>query len=330
MSKLSYETYLSKHIALYEDTRILSEDLTTYLKKAYTKYDINVAPYFNIKNVETEAYIFAEVNQKINKQFKMQFSNIGKNPIKRMIKQKSTQADWNKLEQYLIGQLKSKNRKNPLNDFIRPSNKDLAIKMRYIKQNEIDKDIIKKATRKITDHLKIIKDRGVFSIEQRWPKNKKGSYHIIRANWMTIIELYREMDPYAPGSIRFRKTIRYKVLTFIRNANETIKGYNALKRYQAKYWLKDLVTGTTDEFNKMRRAVFDKLKRMPFLKRLDPNFFTTEYILPSMNDKELVLEVKNDYLYDQLMYQGATKFFFKEHHGINCTIKPTFSSATIA
>ncbi len=94
------------------------------------------------------------------------------------------------------------------------SNPVLAQKLGWLTKHETDHEVIKKASRRVTEALRVLKEnRNTFSTEQRYREGIGGSYHIISANWLVIISLYQSTDIHQPMSIRARKGIKYRIIS---------------------------------------------------------------------------------------------------------------------
>lgn len=329
--KKSWNDYMVDTVSQYSNTRELSPSLFNYLKKAYEEADINVAPYFNINNTTSEEEIMYQVNVQIPSLFKFDYHNVGDNPWLRFWKDKKTKAPgWLKLEHYLIrmayNRAKKKGvKKNPYTDYIQPTNKVMAVALGYIDEDETDKDLLDKARRKITDHLNELKDeRKTITVEQKHNPGKRGSYHIIRVNWIRIIELYQEYDENAEGSIRFRKSIRYRIVSFIKKtANRTVECIALISKQTSKH-LKGLIKLKDPESFRINKfAVFKLLKDMSHL-ALRSKYFTTDYIVPKVEGRHITLIVKDPYVFEELTAKDGVKTIFKVEYNHECTIKPMF------
>lgn len=331
IKKTTWNDYIVNAVSKYKDTRKISPSLFEFLKNAYEETDINVAPYFNINNDTSEANIMYEVNAQIPLRFKFTIHNVGKNPWKRFWRSKKTKTpSWLKTESYILRMAyyrakKSIVKSKPYLDFITPSNKTMAIARGFINENETDKDLIDKACRKIGDDLDTLKNkRKTITVEQKYNHNKRGSYHRIRVNWLRIIYLYQQYDENAEGSIRFRKSIRYRIVSFIKKAADKTKECKALISKQTSKYLKGLIKLKDPESFRINKfAVFKFLKEMSHL-ALRSNHFTTDYIIPQVEGRHITLIVKDPYVYDELIARDSVKSVFKSKYNHECTIKPMF------
>jgi hypothetical protein len=316
---MNYSEYLQKHISLYSDTKDLSSSLQAFLRNAYEQHHIKVAPFFSVKNTDTEVQIYNKVNDLIRKQYRIKFHNVGKNPYQRYYKLFGG-FEWLKLEIYLIQHFYSINKSE---SYI--SNRKIAIGLGYLDEREIDKELISKACRKVTDSLSILKnERKTISVEQRFNMNKRGSYHIIRAHWDKIITLYTQYNDKAAGSIRFRKSIRYRIISLMKDIRKFGKALTELLRKQKHKYLKGLIQyKNSEEFNDHKFAVFEILKDFKWMV-ISPDELTTDNIVPRYNHPELTLEVKSEKIYRELTYKNFVKEELQRQFKINTTIKPMF------
>lgn len=316
---MTFKQYIDKHTSLYSETKQLSESLLSFLEVAYEKHGINVAPFFSVKNQNTEEQVFNKVNDLIRKQYKIKFHNVGKNPFQRYYKLFGG-FEWLKLETFLIHHFYSINKSET---YI--SNRKIAIGLGYIDEREIDKDTIQKACRKVTDSLAILKnDRKTIKVEQRFNANKRGSGHIIKADWIRIIDLYTRYDDLSGGSIRFRKSIRYRIISLLKNTKRFGESLIKLMRKQKHKYLKGLIRfKESEEFNDNKFAVFKVLKDFKWLV-IRADEFNTDNIIPHYDHPELILEVKNERIYHELTYKDNVKEELNRRYNINTTIKPMF------
>jgi hypothetical protein len=316
---MTFEQYIDKHKSLYSETKVLSPGLIDFLKIAYEKHGINVAPFFSIKNEKTEDQVYNQVNDLIRKQYKIKFHNVGRNPFQRYYKLFGG-FEWLKLETYLIQHFYSINKSET-----QISNRKIAIGLGYLDPREIDKETIQKACRKVTDGLAILKnDRKTITVEQRFNYNKRGSGHTIRANWNRIIDLYQRFDDAASGSIRFRKSIRYRIISLLKNIKRYGDYLISLMRKQKHKYLKGLIEfKDSEEFQENKFAVFKILEGFKWMV-IRPDELTTDNIVPQYNHPNLILEVKNERIYHELTYNDNVKEELYRRFKINTTIKPVF------
>ncbi len=316
---MNYFEYLQKHISLYSEVKDLSPSLQSFLRDAYENHHIKVAPFFSVKNTDSEEQIYNKVNDLIRKQYRIKFHNVGKDPYQRYYKIYGG-FEWLKLEIYLIQHFYSINKSE---SYI--SNRKIAIGLGYLDAREIDKELIDKACRKVTDSLAILKnDRRTITVEQRFNINKRGSYHVIKAHWDRIITLYTQYDDKASGSIRFRKSIRYRIISLMKDIKKFGKALAELMRKQKNKYLNGLIQyKNSEEFNDHKFAVFEILKGFKWMV-INSDEFTTDNIVPRYNHPELVLEVKSERIYHELTYKDYVSEELKRQFNINTTIKPMF------
>lgn len=316
---MTFEQYIEKSTSLYSETKKLSDSLLSFLKVAYEKHGINVAPFFSVHNQNSESDTFKKVNDLIRKQYKIKFHNVGKNPYQRYYKLFGG-FEWLKLEIYLIQHFYSINKSET---YI--SNKKLAIGLGYIDEREIDKETIQKACRKVTDSLAILKnDRKTITVEQRFNSNKRGSGHIIKADWIRVIDLYTKYDDLSGGSIRFRKSIRYRIISLMKNVKRFGESLKKLLQKQKQKYLKGLIEfKESEEFNDYKFALFKILKDFKWM-AIHSDELNTDNIVPHYDHPNLILEVKNERIYHELTYKNYVKEELNRLFKINTTIKPMF------
>jgi hypothetical protein len=151
------------------------------------------------------------INQQLRGLYRIQLHNVGKDAYKRYFALDRYVPDWLKADHYLVSlfmykQIDSSNISNPV----------LAQKLGWLDKNETDLKVIKKASRRVTEALKVLKgNRNTFTTEHRYREGMGGSYHVITANWLVIIPLYQSTDIHQPMSIRARKGIKYRIISFV-------------------------------------------------------------------------------------------------------------------
>lgn len=340
---MSFESSLNKKIYNIANRNIFSDEVMAMMKTAYEDHKISTLDlmgFFYPKTRLTNDQVLFKLNDMIRKQYRPAYHNIGDrktvkvkdNGFFGVVNEKASERfyrqdnvpEWTKLEYLLIAHLYSINKSN---SFI--SNKTMSIKLEYIIPDETDKELIRKASRKVTDLLNILKTkRGTFNVVQRFNEGQKGSYHEITANWDVIIKLYREFDDKAEGSIRFRKNIRYRIISLLRYFNdkfiENPLGWKELKNKQQKKYLKRLIHfKESEEFHQNRQVVFRWLKRFNRLVSIYGKL-NTDYIIPKVKGKHITLEVKDDEVFDVLTYMDSAKTWL-EGYGYNTTIKRIIS-----
>jgi predicted DNA-binding protein (MmcQ/YjbR family) len=315
---MTFDTYIDNNFTSFNQTRRFSDTLLSFLKIAYEKHNIKVAPFFNIHNTKSENEIMLQVNDLIRKQYKVKFHNVGKDPFKRYFKLNGG-FEWLKLEVYLVNHFYAIQKSE---SYI--SNKKMAIALGYMDHLESDKEIIKKACRKVSDNLTILKnDRKTITVEQRFNAGKKGSYHLIRANWIKIIDLYTKYDDNADGSIRFRKSIRYRIISLLKNIRRFGQALAELMKKQKTKHLSGLIDYDGEEFQINKYAVFRFMRDFKWL-AIRSEDFNTDKIVPIIENRDLTLVVKDEYIYKELTYNNLVVREFKNKYRFNATIKPMF------
>ena len=323
---MSFEDKLHELTVDIHNKREFSQEVISFMKVAFESHKVSIREivgfFYNI-NTLNENEILDRINDLIRRQYRIKFHNIGKKSKDESVYERYYQCEniteWLKLEHSLIAHSNSINKSST---FL--SNKSMAIKLGYIAPDEINKDKIKRASRKVTDLLYILKEkRETIIVEQRFNYGQKGSYHHITANWDRIIELYQTYNDKAKGSIRFRKSIKYRIISLLRNVKNFGDGLKKLMNKQKNKYLKGLILYKEGEqFNEDKQVLFRWLKSFHFLERIQDKL-TTDYIIPQFNGKKLTLEVKDEDVYGVLIYLDGTKTRL-EGYGYKTTIKPIF------
>ena len=285
---------LSKKYHVYYD-----QDILDIFEQAY-RLHVDLTPFYSSFQCLSEDKIMNSINPQLRGLYKIQLHNVGKNAYKRYFAMERFIPDWLKVDHYLISffmysKIDSANISNPV----------LAQKLGWLDKNETEQETIKKASRRVTEALKILKiNRNTFSVEQRYREGMGGSYHVITANWLVIIPLYQSTDIHQPMSIRARKGIKYRIISFIR---DTAKSYSdsigKLMKKQKEKYLYDLLTMNPDKFKQSRfywKTIQDiyrnKWGTLSPLLGFGPRFLVPEYDYPN-----LTLHVKDDRLYDSIL-----------------------------
>ena len=294
-----------------------SEDLLQYMEKVYVSFGIHMSPYFLAGCSLSEENIKIKINESIRKQHRLQFHNVGHNAWLRYFSI-DNHYPWLQLEQYLIQHMYAiqKSESNI-------GNKRLAIGLGWLSKDETDAETIQKASRKVTDALNIIKNvRKTFVIIQKYKYGQKGSWHLIKANWLEIMNLYQSYNLKSGQSIRFRKSIKYRIISLVSRFSKKFSNALAeLMRKQRRY-LEGLHSFNLEEFQDLKNSLVYVFKDywdidIPDSKKgsLIPNYFT--------EDNTLILEIRDRIIYEELEYAYMTSTF-KSKWGINLKLVANF------
>lgn len=294
------------------DKRVFSQEVISMMKIAYEKHKVSIRKivgFFYRMNTMNDNQVLDKLNDMIRQQYDIKFHNVGKENDDESVYQRYYQCDyvteWLKLEHLLIAHFHSIKK-----SISHLSNRYMAIQLGYIKQDETNKDILKEK-------------RETIIVEQRFNYGQKGSYHQIRANWDRIIDLYQTYNDKAKGSIRFRKSIKYRIISLLRNIKQFGNDLKKLLNKQKNKYLKGLILHKEGEaFNEDKQVLFRWLKSFHFLEVIHDKL-TTDYIIPKFTGKNLLLKVKDEDVYRVLTYLDGTKTRL-EGYGYNTTIKPIF------
>ncbi|MCF7924747.1 MAG: hypothetical protein K9L64_06575 [Candidatus Izimaplasma sp.] len=291
-----------------------------YLETMYNKYHLSLALFIS-SGTYTEEQIKYRLNEQLRKTYKIKYHNIGKNPNKRYYAHED-HYPWLKLEHFLIAHFYSIGK-----SVTNVSNKYIAISLGWLSPNEMDPEVITKALRKVTDNLAILKnDRKTISVEQKYVYGKKGSYHTITANWDLIIDLYTKYDDKSKGSIRFRKSIKYRIISFLKtNTNKFSNALAKLMQKQRNRYLKDIVKFNLKRFQDLKYLLFrilssDKYKMLA----ISESDLNTNNIIPEYNHPELILTIKSERIYKELSWNNYLQDQFRANHQINLSIVAAF------
>jgi hypothetical protein len=141
---------------------------------------------------------------------------------------------------------------------------------------------------------------------------------------MRIIDLYTQYDDQASGSIRFRKAIRYRIISLLKNIKKFGTALAELLRKQKYKYLKGLIEFTESEnFNDHKFAVFKVLEGFTWM-AISPSELNTDNIVPHYDHPNLILEAKSERIYHELTYKNYVVEDFKRIYNVNTTIKPIF------
>lgn len=324
--KICFDEYLYNN-SINLDSLNLSDELKRDLSTYFDKYDIQPAQLLTPGKYSDEE-IRDKIDRIILRNYTIRFHNIGDNPYQRFYTY-GGHYEWLKTLHYIISQVyyyakEFKNHELCTN----VGNRKIAIDLGYISDNETDKDAIEKAKRKVTDSLRILKDMNLITVEHIHNPGKRGSRHTIRLNWLRVIELFTETDYNKTGTIRVRKTIRYRILSFIKGAKRKLSASlrKLLKKQEVSY-LNNVVTFNLERFQEEKFLIFKVLASDTFKYMTLPKRLSTDLIIPSLNKNhtELVLKVKDELTYNEL--KAANKFLvhdFSTKYNINIALVPAF------
>ena len=314
MKRLSFEEYVLNQ----SDGHVynFNENIWNLLRIAYNLH-VPLAQFFSANYNGSEINIERNINSKLRKLYKIQFHNIGKNPFQRYFASEG-HYPWLKLEHYLISHFYSIQK-----DETSISNKSIAIKLGWLSDKDNNPESIAKAVRKVADNLAILKnDRKTITVEQRHIHGKNGSYHMITANWLTIIPLYQSYDPNKAISIRMRKGIRYRILSLIYYTVKSFsQGLAALMKLQKKKYLNNLITMDLEKFKDDR---FYWRHLLESVMGAHPDWMDDiKTIIPDYQHPNLKLTIKNEIAY-KLLSNPVYKKQMNEQYQIQLTIVPMF------
>lgn len=293
-----------------------SSSLQSFFETCYSKYHIGLAPFITNDSL-SEGEITYRLNEEIRRKFRIQWHNVGKKGNQKATQRYYAMEDhypWLKLEQFLIlyfYQIKDSK--------AHPSNRYIAIGLGWLNEKETDPGAIEKALRKVTDNLAILKNyRYTFSIEQKYSYGKKGSYHEIYANWDRIIVLYSSYDPKSEGTIRFRKSIRYRIVSLVHNIKMYNERLNDLIRAQKNRYLKELIQYDSEDFRNTKfllSYIFDQL-------RIDipEDMRNIDHYIANYNHPDLTIRVKTPWVRLQLQQASYLVPELNRKYGINLSI----------
>lgn len=294
-----------------------SPSLLEYMKSVHEKYKLSMATFFSPGYSCSEELLKAKINDLIRKQHRLQFHNVGHNPWLRYFSM-DNHYPWLQLEQYLIQHMYGIQKSES-----HISNKKIAMGLGWISKNEKDAEVIKKASRKVTDNLNILKNiRRTFNIEQKYNYGKKGSYHLITADWLVIMNLYQSYELKPGQSIRFRKSIKYRIISLISKFTKKFSSALAELMKKQKRYLKQLLNFDFEDFQDLKLYLFNVFDYywdiiIPDSKKglFIPNYHD--------NDKTIILEVRDQELYEELNFAGVD-LISKDKLGINLKLVANF------
>jgi hypothetical protein len=288
-----------------EKTRMLSikydvyynQDIMDIFEKAF-KLHVDLTPFYSSLKVYSEEEIMDNIYTQIKKLYRIQFHNVGKNPYKRYFAM-DTHFDWLKLEHYLISFFYAiQNNKAYI------SNPKIAMALGWLAKDEMNSETIRRATRRVTEALRVLKeDRKTFTVEHRYREGESGSYHVIMADWLVIIPKYQQYDPSQAISIRERKGIRYRIISFLyKSAKSFSNDLRKLMRKQKEKYLYKIITMDIDNFSESRfwwQFIMDHYQRKWGSHSLIAPF-GPKYLVPEYNHPNMILHVKDETLYQEV------------------------------
>ena len=308
------------------DQSSISSELLSYLEVAYNVYDIKPAPLL-LPDKYTEEEIKDKVDRIILRLYEIKFHNIGNNPYDRFYKY-GGHYEWLKTLHVLISHVYYYAKEFKNHELVdNSSNRKIAIKLGYISEHESNQDIIQKALRKVTDSLGVLKAMDLITVKHIHKPGKRGSKHRIRINWIKVIDLFTNHDYNASGSIRIRKTIRYRIISFVKDAKK--KASEALRRLMQKQesqYLRDVVTFNLERFQEDKFLIFKILASDRYLKclALNKSDFNTDNIVPIIEGEDLYLRVKNERVYNELNNESSIIDDFKAKYNLDVLVVPVF------
>ncbi|MBI9009629.1 MAG: hypothetical protein JEZ05_06315 [Tenericutes bacterium] len=291
-----------------------SESFIKFVRTAFNKYHVSLAPILTSSRSESEMTDL--VNDSLRRSYKIQFHNVGKKASTKYYDYESHFC-WLKLEHFLITHF-YRIEKSVSN----VSNKYIAIKLGWLSKNEKDPEVITKALRKVTDNLAILKnDRKTISVEQKFVHGRKGSYHLIKANWLVIIDLYTHYNPNMNGSIRLRKSIRYRIISLIKNTSNSFSSALANLMQSQKYsYLKNLIKFDLNNFADTMfiiKRILAKHKEI-----IIPSDLSAKHMICNYDHPNLVMTIKDKLLYDELcIAEENLSNEFKDKYGITLLLE---------
>lgn len=330
--KLDFKAYLESNNIDFSSMN-LSEALIHDLEVYYNDYDIKPAPLLSPDKKYSENDIRDKIDRIILKQYEIRFHNIGDKPYVRFFKF-GGHYEWLKTLHLLISHIyyyAKKYNNHSLCTYI--GNKKIAEALGYITAAEKDDETIQKALRKVTDSLGVLKSMNLITVDHIHKPGNRGSKHKIKLNWLKVIKCFQETDYNIAGTIRIRKTIRYRILTFVKKLRSKItKALRRLLQKQELCYLKNVVTFNLKRFQEDKYLIFKILSSRDYSYLATPkSMLNTENIIPTINrygetSSNLVLKIKNETVYKD--FRGALFMLiddFQEKYNINLEIEPAFS-----
>ncbi len=319
---IEFKDYLNQNNI---DCSSISQSLLSDLESYYTLYDIKPAPLL-LQNKYSEEEIRDKLDRVILRNYEIKFHNIGSDPYKRYFKY-GGHYEWLKTLHMLISHIYyfAKEFKNhELCTYI--SNRKIAESIGYITKDESDQESVKKALRKVTDSLAILKRMNLITVKHIHYPGNRGSKHLIRLNWLKVLNLFTNCDYNISGSIRIRKIIRYRIISFVKNAKKKIThALRKLMKKQELYFLRDVITFNLERFQDDKYIIFKLLASYQYkYLALNQSDLNTENIIPVIDGNDLFLKIKNIRIYKELNHNMMLINDFKDRYNINLSIVPAF------
>lgn len=317
-----------------------------YCRSVYNKHHLSGLAFFITSTAPEETKVRL-INDEIRKLYRMQLHNVGDDPFTRYYEQ-DLHACWLQLETLIISlatqfafayeqkikeiekTVKSeRQRKKMISDLKNPlsqmhtSNRYLAEQAGWLDPFETDQAVIERACKKVTANLEIIKnDRKTISVEQHHNPGNQGSYHIITVNWTKVIDLYTNYDPKMDGSIRLRKSIRYRIMSFIRKTAKIFcnKLKNLMRLQKVSYLSDLLISFDIDDFQNDKYILYKLLSRKDF--GISKRILNTKNIVPiySESGHELTLKTKTEFAQYDLEHNALYLTRYFESFGVKLSI----------
>jgi len=302
MRKMSYESQLqflkTKYSWFYDYSKDVLDSMSTELEQAYN-LDVNITPFFASDNVTKES-VMKGINKQLHGIYGTKLHNVGPGGVDKYYQTDSLVPDWMKIAQYLISFMWFKGI-----DSSNISNTTLAIKVGWLSDKEKNTEVIKKASRKVSDALHILNhEMNLFDVEQRYRDGISGSYHIITANWIQIITTYRNTETLSEMDIRFNKTVKYRIVSFIKRTQKRWSdAMKALIQSQKNKYLTKIIKYDLDDFRRSRtwfnliaETYKRRFKRLYILKDYPPRYF-----VPEVHHPIITLNIKDEILYQEVL-----------------------------
>ena len=329
--KIDWKAYIELHKIDFTSMD-LSETMIQDLETYYSVYGIEPAPLL-LSQKYTEEEIRDKIDRIVLRTFEIRFHNVGDKPYKRFFRY-GGHYEWLKTLHLLISHIYYYAKEFKNHDlYTNIGNKKIAETLGYITADETNIETIQKALRKVTDSLGVLKRMNLITVDHIHNPGKRGSRHKIRLNWIGVIKLFQETDFNTTGTIRIRKTIRYRIITFVKKVRARItKALRRLLQKQELCYLKDVVIFNLNRFQEDKFLIFKILSSEAFGYLATPkSMLTTEYFVPVIYDhgaagQKLVLKIKSDIVYKDL--RGAMFMLiddFKEKYNIDLDLEIAFS-----
>lgn len=291
-----------------------TKEFIQYLKKCYIKFQIPLINFINKESSEEE--IFLLLNKEIFSMYHFKIHQIGFSNFKEYFNFELS-CCWLQLEIFLIEyMIKNKLQKSDI------SNRNIAISLGWLDNSVTKQDTINRACRKVTDNLRLLKDkRKTIKINHHHHLNKKGSHHIIIICWDIITQLYSDYSINNKVSIREKKGIKYRIISVVKknNDNTNINNYDTLLDKQKNIFLKGYINidiqDINDCLNALELALKNKENDIP-KRYFDAAYFDIEYNYPILNIKSKITTLDR-VLSNYKLY--LINYFFKNYQ-INLNI----------